>query len=140
MKKQNKRLHKSSIYRFKINNSSHLLHKGEFGFFSLGHSIITKEQIECCRVLIRRELRKKGFLLIRTCFLTPITNKTAGVRMGKGKGTIDRYVQLINIYDCLFELKEVSLLLALKLLKKISYKLPVKVCLIDSHRNIYTIK
>jgi large subunit ribosomal protein L16 len=75
--------------------------------------------------------------LIRTSFTTPITSKTTGVRMGKGKGAIDKYIQVINIFDCFFELKGISSLLAFKLLKKISYKLPVRVCLIDRKRNIY---
>jgi len=140
MRKQNRRLQKHCIHKHRINSTTNLLHTGTFGFFSLGHSIITKEQIECCRVLIRRELRKKGFLLIRTSFTMPITSKTSGVRMGKGKGAIDKYIQVINMFDCLFELKEISLLLAVKLLKKISYKLPVSVCLIDKDRNIFIAK
>lgn len=140
MKKSNRRLQKRCIYKSKINSSTHFLHSGKFGFFSLEHSIITKEQLECCRVLLKRELRKKGKLLIRISFKTPLTNKTSGVRMGKGKGAIDKYVNIINMFDCLFELKDISFLFALQLLKKISYKLPIKVCLIDFNKNIYLAK
>lgn len=136
-KKSQLRLHKKCIYKHKINSSSDLLLSGDYGFFALENSILTKEQIECCRVIIRRELRKKGFLLIRCNFLIPITSKALGVRMGKGKGPIDKYVEFINIFDCLFELKSISFLLAIKLLNKISYKLPFKVCLIDKNKNLY---
>jgi large subunit ribosomal protein L16 len=139
-KKSQLRLHKKCVYKHKINPSSTLLLTGDYGFFALENSILTKEQIECCRVIIRRELRKKGFLLIRCNFLIPITSKATGVRMGKGKGAIDKYVEFINIFDCLFELREISFLLAIKLLNKISYKLPFKVCLIDKENNIYTSK
>ena len=136
-KKTQLRLHKKCIYRHKINSSTTRLIAGDYGFFSLSNSILTKEQIECCRVIIRRELRKKGFLLIRCNFLIPITSKAVGVRMGKGKGAIKGHVDFINIFDCLFELKQISFLLALKLLNKISYKLPFNVCLIDKNNNIY---
>lgn len=136
-KKTQLRLHKKCIYKHKINNSSKLLLAGDFGFFAIENCILTKEQIECCRVIIRRELKKKGFLLIRCNFLIPITSKATGVRMGKGKGAIEKHVEFINIFDCLFELKELSFLLAIKLLNKISYKLPFKVCLIDKNKNIY---
>ena len=67
-KKSQLRLHKKCIYKHKINNSSTYLLTGDYGFFALENSILTKEQIECCRVIIRRELRKKGFLLIRCNF------------------------------------------------------------------------
>lgn len=139
-KKTQLRLQKKCIYKYKINSSSKLLLSGDYGFFSLENHILTKEQIECCRVIIRRELKKKGFLLIRCNFLLPITDKPTGVRMGKGKGPIDRYVEFINIFDCLFELKGLSFLLAMKLLNKISYKLPFKVCLMDQKKNIYISK
>ncbi len=136
-KKAQLRLHKKCIYRHKINSSTNLLLSGDFGFFALENSILTKEQIECCRVIIRRELKKKGFLLIRCNFLIPVTSKALGVRMGKGKGSIEKHVEFINIFDCLFELRNISFLLALKLLNKIAYKLPFKVCLIDKNRNLY---
>lgn len=136
-KKTQLRLHKKCIYKHKINSSSQLLLSGNYGFFALENSILTKEQIECCRVIIRRELKKKGFLLIRCNFLIPITSKALGVRMGKGKGSIEKHVEFINIFDCLFELKNISFLLAIKLLNKISYKLPFQVCLIDKENNMY---
>ena len=60
--------------------------------------------------------------------------------MGKGKGSIEKHVEFINIFDCIFELKEISFLLAIKLLNKISYKLPFKVCLMDSDKNMYVSK
>lgn len=138
--KNNRRLHKHCIYKYKINHSSNLLLSGDFGFFSLSNKLLTKEQLECCRVIIRRELKKKGFLLIRCNFSTPITSKPTGVRMGKGKGAIDKYITFIHTYDCLFELKSIPIFLAVKLLNKISYKLPIKVCLIDSKNNIYMSK
>ena len=139
-KKTQIRSHKKCIYKHRINASSSLLNIGDYGFFALENNILTKEQIECCRVIIRRELKKKGFLLIRCNFLIPITKKATGVRMGKGKGAIEKYVAFINIFDCLFELKEISILLALKLLTKISYKLPFKVGLIDRGNNLFMLK
>lgn len=135
-----RRIHKNCVYNHKINSSSNLLLSGNIGFVSLSNGVLTKEQIECCRVIIRRELKKKGFLLIRCNFLIPLTSKPTGVRMGKGKGAIDKYINFVHIYDCLFELNSIPIYLAVKLLNKISYKLPIKVCLIDSNKNIYMSK
>lgn len=139
-KKLNRRLHKKCIYKHKINSTNSILFNGEIGIFSLSNGVLTKEQIECCRVIIRRECKKKGGLLIRCNFLTPITSKPTGVRMGKGKGAIKEHINFINIYDCLFELKDISLLFGLKLLKKIAYKLGIDVCIIDKNHNIYYAK
>jgi ribosomal protein L16 len=138
--KVQRRLQKKCIYKFKIDHSSNLISSGDYVICALENGFITKHQMECCRILIRRELRRKGFLLIHSYFNLPITNKSTGTRMGKGKGVIKEHIGLVFIYSSLFELKGIPFFLAYKLLKKISYKLPFKVCLVDRQKNFFKLK
>jgi ribosomal protein L16 len=138
--KVQERLQKRSIYKFKINHSLNLILVGDYAICSLQNGFITKDQIECCRILIRRELKRKGFLRVYSCFHIPLTKKSTGTRMGKGKGVIKKYVGYVCMYTNLFEFKKIPFFLAYKLLKKISYKLPLQVCLIDKNNNMYQLK
>lgn len=138
--KVQRRLQKKCIYKSKINHSVNLITSGDYAICSLENHFITKDQIECCRILIRRELKRKGFLLIHSNFDIPLTKKSTGTRMGKGKGVIKEYVGYVFIYSSLFELKQIPFFLAFKLLRKISYKLPFKVCLIDKNNYVFKIK
>jgi large subunit ribosomal protein L16 len=135
-----RRVQKRCIFKRKIQHSEFLLQKGDVGIFSLESYRVTKRQLECCRLLLRRELKKKGSVLLRLGVSIPITNKSTGVRMGKGKGDVDFHVGFLNKNDLFIEIKGVSYLLGLKLLKKISYKLPFRVGLYTKGGNTYFLK
>lgn len=58
-----------------------------------------------------------------------LTTKPKEIRMGKGKGAPDKKVSLVKRGQIIFELKsgfEEKRYLALKLLKKIVYKMPIR--------------
>lgn len=113
----------------------------EYGIMSLDNYLITKKELECCRVLIKRELKKKGNLYVYSKFNIPITKKASGVRMGKGKGPIKTHCAKVLINTFLFEFDTEDIKIALTILKKISYKLAIKIVLFSKTNNtIYNVK
>lgn len=140
MKVRRYRLQKRCFFKKKIQNSDFFIQRGDVGIFSLDPHRITRKQLECCRLLLRRELKKKGNIYIRCDLNIPLTNKSTGVRMGKGKGDIDTYVGFLSRYDCFIEIKGVSYLLGLKLLKKVSYKLPFRIGMITKQGTVVNYK
>jgi len=99
---------------------------GEFGLKALGCGWLTANQIETCRVLIARKLRKGGKLWIRVFPDKSVTKKPAESRMGKGKGEVDHWVAVVRRGRILFELGGVPESLARQLFKQLAYKLPFK--------------
>jgi large subunit ribosomal protein L16 len=135
-----KRLFKSSIFRKGINSSKKILISGDYGYLMLRNHLLNKKNLESGRVLIRRELKKKCKLYVRPCFVTPITKKASGIRMGKGKGPISDYISFLKVDSCLYEMNNTNLPIALKILKKLSYKFGQPIALIDNNNNRYYIK
>nr|YP_010049283.1 60S ribosomal protein L16 [Pleurostomum flabellatum]QPL15623.1 60S ribosomal protein L16 [Pleurostomum flabellatum] len=129
--KSDLRFQKRCIYRLNIRHSNFFLEKGDFGICSADNTLITPYNINCCRMLLKRELKKKGRVHVRCNFNIPKTIKSTGVRMGKGKGDIDHYLGHLSKNDCFLEIKGVSKLLGLKLFRKISYKLPFRIKILD---------
>jgi|TARA_B100000959_G_C14982039_1_gene623944 large subunit ribosomal protein L16 len=99
---------------------------GEFGLQSLDFARITGRQIEAARITITRKVRRGAKLWIRIFPHKPVTKKPAEVRMGKGKGDIDRYVAPIKKGTMLYEIAGVDEELAREALRLASNKLPVR--------------
>ena len=99
---------------------------GEFGLQSLDFARITGRQIESARIAITRKVKRGAKLWIRIFPHKPVTKKPAEVRMGKGKGDIDRYVAPIKKGTMLYENAGVDEELAKEALRLASNKLPVK--------------
>ena len=71
-------------------------------------------------------MKRQGQVWIRIFPDKPITKKPAEVRMGKGKGDIDRYVAPIKKGTMLYEIAGVDEELAREALRLASAKLPVR--------------
>ena len=99
---------------------------GEFGLQSLDLARITGRQIEAARITITRKVKRGAKLWIRIFPHKPVTKKPAEVRMGKGKGDIDRYVAPIKKGTMLYEIAGVDEELAREALRLASNKLPVR--------------
>ena len=99
---------------------------GEFGLQSLDFARITAKQIEAARIAISRKVKRGAKLWIRIFPHKPVTKKPAEVRMGKGKGEIDRYVAPIKKGTMLYEIAGVDEVLAREALRLASNKLPVR--------------
>ncbi len=109
-----------------IASSGNCLSFGEFGLQSLGRSYVSNTQIEACRVAVNRNLKRRGKLWIRIFPDYPYTKKPLEVRMGKGKGNIDRWVAKVKPGRVLFELAGVPESQAREAFRLAAAKLPIR--------------
>ncbi|USO00444.1 MAG: 50S ribosomal protein L16 [Alphaproteobacteria bacterium] len=106
--------------------TSNFLVKGEYGLKALDCGRISARQIEACRSAIRRYVKRAGKLEIRIFPHSPISSKPAEVRMGSGKGSIDRYVAMVRSGVILFDISGVSEDMAKEAFARAAAKLPIK--------------
>jgi large subunit ribosomal protein L16 len=99
---------------------------GEFGLQSLGFARITSRQIESARRAINRYIKRGGKVWIRIFPDKPITKKPVEVRMGKGKGSVEYWVALVQPGKMLFEIEGVSMADAKEAFRLASSKLPIR--------------
>lgn len=99
---------------------------GSFGLKALEPERVTARQIEATRRAVTREMKRQGKVWIRIFPDTPVSAKPIEVRMGKGKGSIDRWVARVQPGRILFEIDGVSDDVALEALRLGAAKLPIK--------------
>jgi len=99
---------------------------GEYGLQALEACWLTARQIEAGRITISRHMKRKGKLWIRTFPWKPITKKPTEVRMGKGKGDPEFWVDVVRPGKILFEIEGVEEDVAREAMRLASNKLPVK--------------
>ena len=106
---------------------------GEYGLKSLDRGWLTNIQIEACRVVIMRHMKRKGKLWIRVFPDKPVTKKPIETRMGKGKGNPELWVVVIKPGRVLFELDGVSDQTARECLRLADAKMGIRTRLIMRH-------
>jgi large subunit ribosomal protein L16 len=99
---------------------------GEFGLKALEPERVTARQIEATRRAITREMKRQGKVWIRVFPDVPVTAKPIEVRMGKGKGAVDRWVARVAPGRILFEIDGVTEETARLALALGAAKLPIK--------------
>ena len=77
---------------------------GDFGLKAVTRGQITAREIEAARRAFTRAIQRKRQIFIRVFPDKPITEKALGVRMGKGKGSVEYWVCPIQPGKILFEL------------------------------------
>lgn len=102
------------------------LNFGTFGLKALEPERVTARQIEATRRAITRQMKRQGKVWIRVFPDLPVTAKPIEVRMGKGKGSVDRWVTRIKPGRILFEIDGVSEEVAREALRLGAAKLPIK--------------
>lgn len=107
---------------------------GEFGLKALERGFLTNTQIEACRVVINREMKRKGKLWIRIFPDKPVTRKPIEVRMGGGKGNPELWVAVILPGKMLFEIGGVPDSVARECLRLADTKLGIRTQLVT--RNV----
>ncbi len=98
---------------------------GEFGLKATGRGRITARQIEAARRTITRHVKRGGKLWIRLFPDKPISKKPLEVRMGKGKGSVEYWVALVQPGSMLYEIEGVSEDIAREAFRLASAKLSV---------------
>lgn len=101
---------------------------GNYGIYSVESLRITAAQIESARMSILKEVGRKGLKIwVRVFPHIPVTKKALGVRMGKGKGSVDHFVANLRAGSLVFEFNCPTESIARLAFRQVSYKLPVKV-------------
>ena len=119
-----RRIFKRVIYKNVISNKRNQLLFGQFGLVTTSCNVLTKEQIESARNAINKKIKKIGKLWVCVRVKFPITKKPSQVRMGKGKGGVDKYIYYTKKNEVLFEIGGVSYEKALEAFIRGAVKLP----------------
>lgn len=101
-----------------------------YGIKSYSIGRLTKNNIESGRKVIIRYIRKFGKLVIRVFPNKPLTKKPNEVRMGNGKGDIETVVFNVKPGHIIYEFDCFTDVIAYKILRLVSIKLPIKVSLV----------
>ena len=102
------------------------LHFGEYGLMAMEGAWITNNQIEAARVAMTRYMKRGGRVYINIFPHMPKTAKPLEVRMGSGKGAVDKWVAVVKKGKIMFEISDVSEEVAREALRLASHKLPIK--------------
>lgn len=102
------------------------LTSGEFGLQALEPCWLTARQLEAGRITITRFIKRRGKLWLRAFPWKPVTKKPTEVRMGKGKGDPEFWVDVVRPGRIIYELEGVTEEVAREAIRLASHKLPIK--------------
>lgn len=98
---------------------------GQYGLKATALGNITSRQIEAARRALTRHIKRGGKVWIRVFPDKPITKKPLEVRQGKGKGSVEYWVAVVQPGRVLFEMEGISADIARTALKLAAAKLPM---------------
>ncbi|MGP1580445.1 MAG: 50S ribosomal protein L16 [Wolinella sp.] len=112
---------------------------GDIGIKALEHGRIDSRQIEAARIAMSRHTKRVGKIWIRVFPDKPLTAKPLETRMGKGKGSVDKWVMNIQPGRMIYELAGIDVELAREALTLAQSKLPFKTKIVtsESENEIY---
>jgi large subunit ribosomal protein L16 len=102
---------------------------GDYGLQALEWCWLAGKTIEAGRVAASRAV-SEGRLWIRVFPHKPVSKKPAEVRMGSGKGEVDRYVAVVRPGTVIYEIGGVEEPAARKAFNRVAHKLPIRVRMI----------
>jgi len=104
---------------------------GDFGLKAVGRGWMSAREIEAARVALTRYLKRGGKVWIRIFPDKPLTKKPAETRMGKGKGSPELWVAVIQPGRILFEMEGVEANLAREAFRLASHKLSIPTMFVE---------
>tara|TARA_R110002096_G_scaffold322757_1_gene516796 strand:+ start:813 stop:1223 length:411 start_codon:yes stop_codon:yes gene_type:complete len=104
---------------------------GQFGLKTVEPGRITARQIEAARRALTRHMKRSGKVWIRIFPDVPVTAKPTEVRMGKGKGSVDRWVAKVKPGRIMFEIDGVSDEVARGAFERAAAKLSVRTRIVE---------
>ena len=99
---------------------------GEYGLKAIGRGRLTARQIESARRAMTRHVKRGGKIWIRVFPDKPITKKPLEVRQGKGKGSVEYWVTLVQPGRVLYEMEGVTEDIAREAFALAAAKLPIQ--------------
>jgi len=132
-RKQQKGRNRGKAYR------GNTLSFGTYGLKAVELGRINSRQIEAGRVALSRTMKRTGKIWIRVFPDKPLTAKPVGVRMGKGKGSVEEWVMNIKPGRIIFEITGVNNETAVRALTLAAAKLPFKTKIVsmESENELY---
>ena len=104
---------------------------GFLGLKAVEETRLNSKQIEATRRIIIKKMQRLGFLWVRIFPNIPVTDKPIETRMGKGKGSVNKWVAKIKKGQILFEISGISLSMGKKALISCSKKLSIKTKIVE---------
>lgn len=119
--------------------SGNQLSNGTIGLKALELGRIDSRQIEAARISMTRHVKRQAKVWINVFPDKPLTAKPLETRMGKGKGSVDKWVMNIKPGRICFEMAGVEESLAREALTLAMHKLPFKTKIVtaESENEIY---
>ncbi len=99
---------------------------GQYALKAIEPDRINARQIEAARRAMTRHMKRQGRVWIRIFPDVPVTATPIEVRMGKGKGSIDRWVAKVKPGRIMFEIDGVDEVTAKEALRLAAMKLSIK--------------
>jgi len=99
-----------------------------FFFVVKSCKIVTAEQIETCVKAVKMQFKtlnkklKRNKLTLYVYPAIPKTEKGLGSRMGKGKGGVENWVQIVRAGKVLFSIKNINKRVAFYILRLLKWK------------------
>ena len=100
--------------------------KGDLSVIAVERGFLEKNTVESFRRVVTRGLNRLGKVNIPLTFSTPISAKPNGIRMGKGKGKVSKYIARVSSGTVLLEIHTCKMIMAEEALLKALQKLPLK--------------
>jgi large subunit ribosomal protein L16 len=104
---------------------------GDFGLKAVARGWMSAREIEAARVALTRYLKRGGKVWIRIFPDKPLTKKPAETRMGKGKGSPELWVAVIQPGRILFEMEGVEATLAREAFRLAAHKLSIPTMVVE---------
>jgi large subunit ribosomal protein L16 len=104
---------------------------GDFGLKAMDRGWMSAREIEAARVALTRYLKRGGKVWIRIFPDKPLTKKPAETRMGKGKGSPEMWVAVIQPGRILFEMEGVEASLAREAFRLAAHKLSIPTAVVE---------
>lgn len=107
---------------------------GDFGICAQEPFWMSSKQIEAMRVAISKKMKKEGKYFLRVFPDKPVSKKPLEVRMGGGKPGPEFWVCVVKRGRIIAEISGVSREVAKDVFKSVSYKLPIRVKLVEAEK------
>ena len=105
---------------------------GNIGIKAVEHGRIDSRQIEAARIAMTRHVKRTGKVWIRVFPDKPFTMRPLETRMGKGKGSVEKWIMNIKPGRIIYEMAGVEDELAREALVRAMSKLPFKCKIVTS--------
>jgi large subunit ribosomal protein L16 len=110
---------------------------GDFGLKAIDRGWMSAREIEAARVALTRYLKRGGKVWIRIFPDKPLTKKPAETRMGKGKGSPELWVAVIQPGRILFEMEGVEAKLAREAFRLAAHKLSIQTVVVERKGTVH---